>query len=41
MFNVFQKTEVPPPLNVNAFYFFEFHLIYDQTQGSCIVFFTL
>ncbi len=43
------KTEVPPPLNANAFFFFwvgfflffEFHPIYDQTEGSSVVFLTL
>jgi hypothetical protein len=35
------KTEVPPPLNANVFYFFESHLIYDQTQRSSVVFLTL
>jgi hypothetical protein len=36
------ETEVPPPfLNANVFYFFESHPIYDQTQGSSIVFLTL
>jgi hypothetical protein len=35
------KTEVPPPLNPNGFYFFESHPIYDQTQGSSVVFLTL
>ncbi len=35
------KTEVPPPLNVNVFYFFESHRVYDQTQGSSLVFLTL
>ncbi len=35
------KTEVPPPLNANVFYFFESHPIYDQTQGSSVVFLTL
>ncbi len=25
------KIEVPPPLNVNVFYFFESHPIYDKT----------
>jgi hypothetical protein len=34
-------TQVPPPLNVNVFYFFESHPIYDQTQGSSLVFLTL
>ncbi len=29
------KTEVPPPLNnASVFFFFEFHPIYDQAQGS-------
>jgi hypothetical protein len=33
------KTEVPPPLNnVNVFFFFETHPIYDQTQGSSVIF---
>jgi hypothetical protein len=31
------KTEVPPPLNANLFYFFESQPIYDQTQGSSVV----
>jgi hypothetical protein len=35
------KTEVPPPLNANVFYFFESHPAYDQTQGSSLVFLTL
>ncbi len=35
------KTEVPPPLNANVFYFFESCPIYDQTQGSSVVFLTL
>jgi hypothetical protein len=41
------KTEVPHPSNAKffffwvGFYFFEFHPIYDQIQGSSIVFFTL
>jgi hypothetical protein len=35
------KTEVPPPLNVNVFYFFESHPIYDQTEGCSVVFVTL
>ncbi len=38
------KTEVPPPpLNANVFYFYFFlsHPIYDQTQGSSVVFLTL
>ncbi len=35
------KTEVPPPLNANVFYFFESHRVYDQTQGSSLVFLTL
>jgi hypothetical protein len=34
------KTEVPPPLNVNVFYFFESHPICDQTLGSSVVFLT-
>jgi len=29
------------PLNANVFSFFESHPIYDQTQGSRVVFFTL
>ncbi len=37
----FAKTEVPPPLNANVFYLFESHPIYDQTQGSSVVFLTL
>jgi hypothetical protein len=35
------KTEVPPPLKANGFYFFESHPVYDQTQGSSLVFLTL
>ncbi len=35
------KTEPPPPLNANAFYFFESHPSYDQTQGSSVVVLTL
>jgi hypothetical protein len=35
------KTEIPPPLNANGFFFFESHPIYDQTQGSSVVFLTL
>jgi hypothetical protein len=35
------KTEVPPPLNANVFDFFESHRVYDQTQGSSLVFLTL
>jgi len=35
------KTKVPPPLNANGFFFFESHLIYDQTQGSSVVFLIL
>jgi hypothetical protein len=35
------KIETPPPLNANVFYFFESHSIYDQIQGSNVVFFTL
>jgi hypothetical protein len=42
------KTEVPTPLNANVFFFFgvgfkffEFHPIYDQIQGSSVVYFTL
>ncbi len=35
------KTEVPPPLNANVFYFFESQPIYDQTQGSSVVSLTL
>jgi hypothetical protein len=35
------KTEVPPPLNVNIFYFFESHPICDQTLGSSVVFLNL
>jgi hypothetical protein len=35
------KTEVPPPLNANVFFFFEFHPIYDQTVGSSVIFLTL
>ncbi len=35
------KTEVPPPLNASVFYFFESHPVYDQTQGSRLVFLTL
>ncbi len=35
------NTEVPPPLNPNVFFVFESHPIYDQTQGSSVVFFTL
>ncbi len=42
------KTEVPPPLNANvffffgvSFFFFEFRPIYDQTQGFSVVFLTL
>jgi hypothetical protein len=35
------KIEGPPPLNANVFYFFESHPIYDQTQGSIVVFLTL
>jgi hypothetical protein len=34
------KTEVPPALNANVFYFFESHPVYDQTQGSSVVFLT-
>jgi hypothetical protein len=34
------KTEVPLPLNANLF-IFESHPIYDQTQGSSVVFLTL
>jgi hypothetical protein len=26
------KTEVPPPLNANVFYFFESHPVYDQLR---------
>ncbi len=26
----------PPSLNANVFYFFEYHPIYDQTQGSSL-----
>jgi hypothetical protein len=37
----FTKTEVPPPLNANVFYFFESHPVYDQTQGSSLVYLTL
>ncbi len=33
------KTEVP--LNINVFYFFESHPIYDQTHGSSVIFLTL
>jgi hypothetical protein len=36
------KTEAhPPPRNANAFYFFESHPSYDQTQGSSFVVLTL
>jgi hypothetical protein len=36
------KTEVPQPLNANLFiYLFDSHPIYDQTQGSSVVFLTL
>jgi hypothetical protein len=35
------KTEVPTPLNANAFFIFESHPIYDQTQGSSVVLFSL
>jgi len=42
------KTEVPPSLNANiyiyiwvGFYFFEFHPIYDQREGSSVIFLTL
>jgi hypothetical protein len=42
------KVEVPHPLNANfyfyfgsVFFFFESHPIYDQTQGSSVVFITL
>ncbi len=35
------KTDVPPPLNANVFYFFESHPIYDQTQDSSVVSLTL
>jgi hypothetical protein len=42
------KTEVPPPLNANVFFFFsseflffEFRPIHDQTQGSSVVFLPL
>ncbi len=35
------KTEVPPPLNANVFNFFESRPMYDQTQGSSVVFLTL
>jgi hypothetical protein len=31
------KTEAPLPLNVNVFYFFESHPIFDQTLGSSVV----
>jgi hypothetical protein len=34
---IHKKTEVPQPLNAN-FFIFESHPIYDQTQGSSIVF---
>jgi hypothetical protein len=35
------KTEVPRPLNAKVLYFFEPHPIYDQTQGSSVLFLTL
>ncbi len=35
------KTDVPPPLNANGFYFFESQSIHDQTQGSSVVSLTL
>jgi len=36
------KTEVPLPLNANVFFFFlESHPIYDQTNGSSVVFLSL
>jgi hypothetical protein len=28
------KTEVPPPLNANVFFFLESHPVYDQTLWS-------
>ncbi len=38
-----QKLRSPqcPPLNANVFYFFESQPIYDQTQGSSVVFLAL
>jgi hypothetical protein len=36
-----RKADVPPPLNADFFNFFESHPIYDQTQGSSVVFLTL
>jgi len=35
------KIEVPQPLNGNLFIYFYSHPIYDQTQGSSVVFLTL
>jgi len=35
------KIEVPPPSDDNVFKFFESHPIYDQTEGSSVVFLTL
>ncbi len=35
------KTEVHPPLNANVFFFLESYPIYDQTQGSSVVFLAL
>ncbi len=34
--SVHTKIEIPPPMNANVFYFFEYHPIYDQTQGSSL-----
>jgi hypothetical protein len=39
--SIHHKNWGPPPLNANVFYFFESHPIYDQTQGSSVVFLTL
>ncbi len=36
-----EKTEVPTPLNANVFHIFESHPIYDQTQASSVVLFSL
>jgi hypothetical protein len=35
------RSPPPPPLNTNVFYFFESHPIYDQTEGSSVVFLNL
>ncbi len=35
------ETEVPLPLNANFLFIFESHPMYDQTEGSSVVFLTL